>query len=262
VNGPSGPPTGVRISGTPPVLPTRLVLIRHGESVCGLSGVVGGPKGCSGLSERGVAQAEALRDRLLGTEELGDARALYTSVLPRAQQTASIAAPGIGGGLEAIADCTLCELHPGDADGLTWSEFQARYGEPDFDRHPDTALCPGGESWSGFVRRASTALRRVASRHEGEFVVVVCHGGVIESSLLEFLPVASRRGRLKLTTDHTSITEWELAQPGWRLLRYNDAGHLANLVLAGRRGATTDSEGSTSVASPRGFDSAIGRSGA
>ena len=75
--------------------------------------------------------------------------------------------------------------------------------------------------------RVAVALTGLASRHTGELVVVFCHGGVIEASILALLPVAPGRRRLKLRTSHTSLTEWEVADDGWRLLRYNDAAHLA-----------------------------------
>jgi len=202
------------------------VLIRHGESACSLSGVVGGPKGCTGLSEKGVGEAEALRDRLLRTGELASASALYSSVLHRAVQTAAIASAGIGGGLEAVADCALCELHPGEADGLSWEQFAERYGEPDFDKDPSVPLSPGGESWQSFVERSADALREVVARHPGECVVVVCHAGVIEAAMLAFLPVDRERSRLKLRTGHTSLTDWEHVASDWRLLRYNDTAHL------------------------------------
>jgi probable phosphoglycerate mutase len=214
---------------------TTLVLIRHGESACSVAGVVGGAKGCTGLSERGTLEAEALRDRLLETGELARASALYASVLERAVQTATIAAPGIGGGLPVNQDCSLCELHPGEGDGLTWGQFVDRYGEPDFDVDPGIELSPGGESWSAFVRRATDALARVAASHPGELVVVVCHAGVIEASLSEFLPVARERGRLKLRTGHTSLTEWELRETTWNLHRYNDTGHLSRMQAAAQR---------------------------
>lgn len=225
-----GAPAGVRT--VPLVLEgrTRVVLIRHGEASCNVDGVVGGLAGCTGLSATGRRQAQALRTRLLETGELSGAGALYSSVLARALETAGIAAPGIGGGGGPVADCGLCELHPGEADGLTWDQFRVRYGEPDFDVDPDTAVAPGGESWRSFVARASGAVARVAANHPGELVVVVCHAGVIESTLLAFLPVAAGRERLGLPTEHTSLTEWELGEGGWRLMRYNDAAHLQALA--------------------------------
>jgi probable phosphoglycerate mutase len=229
---PSGPPGGTPPPGVrtvpAPTLPaaTRIVLVRHGEAMCNVAGVVGGPDGCTGLSPVGVTEAEALRDRLVGSGELAAVDAVYASVLPRALQTAAIVAPGLRG-LAAVPDCDLCELHPGEADGLTWSQFSERYPGPNWDVDPDAVIAPGGESWTGFVRRVSAVLSRTAGRHGGELVVIFCHGGVVEASIEALLPVAAGRGRLKLRTAHTSLTEWEWGPGGWTLLRYNDAAHLA-----------------------------------
>jgi broad specificity phosphatase PhoE len=222
------PPDGIRTIGPRPATSTRLMLVRHGEASCNVNGIVGGPSGCTGLTRRGVREAEALRDRLVTTGELAGVTAVYASVLPRALETAAIVAPGLGS-LVAVADCDLCELHPGEADGLSWAEFSDRYGGPNWDVDPDVVLAPGAESWSGFVRRVSTALTATAQRHGGELVVIFCHGGVVEASLESLLPVAAGRRRLKLRTAHTSLTEWELGPDGWCLLRYNDAAHLASL---------------------------------
>ena len=219
------PPAGIRTIAAPTVGVTRIVLVRHGEANCNVDGVVGGATGCTGLSAAGRAEAEALKTRLLTSGELAAVTAVYASVLPRALETAAIVAPGLRG-LGAVADCDLCELHPGEADGLTWAEFSARYGGPNWDVDPDNVLAPGGESWTGFARRVSTALGSIAERHHGELVVVFCHGGVVEASIESLLPVAAERGRLKLRTAHTSLTEWELGPGGWLLLRYNDAAHL------------------------------------
>ncbi|MGD0379337.1 MAG: histidine phosphatase family protein [Acidimicrobiales bacterium] len=225
-----GAPPGVSSLPRDSARPTRVVLIRHGEAVCNVAGVVGGHTGCTGLSPTGKRQAEALAARLVKTGELSDVTALYASVLPRALETGAIVSPGIGDGGEPVGDCDLCELHPGEADGLTWDEFRVRYGEPDFDADPDSAVAPGGESWSSFVARASGAVARVAGAHRGERTVIVCHAGVIESTMLAFLPVAPGRSRLGLPTEHTSLTEWEMTEDGWRLVRYNDAAHLRALA--------------------------------
>jgi broad specificity phosphatase PhoE len=147
-------------------------------------------------------------------------------VLPRALETAAIVAPALAAG-PAEADCDLCELHPGEADGLGWAEFSDRYGNPDWDVDPGTDLAPGGESWTGFVGRVSSVLAVLADRHARERVVVFCHGGVVEASVQMLMPVDPRRGRLRLRTAQTSLTEWEHSADGWRLLRYNDAAHLS-----------------------------------
>lgn len=234
---PAGPPPGIRTVPEKSGATTRFVLVRHGEARCNVSGVCGGPKGCTGLTHHGVEQVETLRLRLGTTGELAGADALYASVLPRAIQTAELLAPVLrtvraDGGLGPIpnvqTDCGLCELHPGQADGLEWAEFSRRFGDPDWDRHPERPIAPDGESWAGFVRRVADSLVRLAELHRGELVVVACHAGVIESSLLAMLPVVGGTAgvRLQLRTRHASLTTWEIDGDRWRLLGYNDDAHL------------------------------------
>jgi probable phosphoglycerate mutase len=241
---PSGPPLGIRTvaeAGSPAT--TRLVLIRHGEAECNVSGVCGGQKGCTGLTRKGVAQVEALVARLDATGELVGADALYASQLARAIETAELVAPALlptradgsrGPALPVQLDCGLCELHPGEADGLGWAEFSERFGDPDWDNHPERPIAPGGESWTGFVRRVADSLERLVAAHPGELVVVACHAGVIEASLLAMLPVEHGRdgARLQLRTIHASLTTWEIDGGRWRLLGYNDIAQAARSNLA------------------------------
>jgi probable phosphoglycerate mutase len=204
---------------------TRLVLVRHGEAQCNARGVIGGPRGCGGLTDLGRAQAGALAERLRRSRELDDVTALYTSVLPRAIETAALLAPGLPAGLVGEADCDLCELHPGEADGLTWAEFLERHGAPAWDRDPGVPLAPGGESWSGFYERCVGAFARLLERHRGQRVVLVVHGGVVENAMRTVLGAAPGV-RLRLPTANCSMTEIEYEGPAVRLLRYNDRSPL------------------------------------
>ncbi len=233
------PPDGIRTRSDQPTTVTQVVLIRHGEAVCNVSGVCGGQIGCEGLTERGRGQIERLRDRLVATGELAGADALYASVLPRAIETAELLAPGLhgnGGGSSrtdsssppvVVTECGLCELHPGEADGLSWAEFTARFGDIDWDDDPGRPIAPGGESWTGFVNRVAKTLDRLSAAHPGGLVVVACHAGVIEASLLAKLPVdrGLAGARLQLRTEHASLTTWEIEAGRWRLLGYNDVAH-------------------------------------
>jgi broad specificity phosphatase PhoE len=216
---------------------TRIVLIRHGESACNVAGIVGGHKGCSGLSDVGRSQAAALRDRLAETGELEEAGALYSSVLPRAVETARTIAPALGGGVtELVEDCSLCELHPGESDGISWDEFEERYGPPEMFANPTKPFSPGGESWDVFVGRISGALEGLVQRHLGELVVVACHGGVIEATMVSLLPFGEQLRPMRLPTAYTSLTEWERDDSGWTLVRYNDVAHLGGPHEAQRNG--------------------------
>ncbi len=228
------PPRGVRTSGATPERPARVVLVRHGEAACNTDGVVGGTRGCTGLTRRGFAQVGALADRLARTGELAGVAALYSSVLPRAVQTARGIAPALdrwreGPPLAPQQDCQLCELHPGEADGLTWAEFSARFEAPDWDTDPDRPLAPGAESWRGFTARAAAGVNALADAHPDQLVVAACHAGVIEATLLHFLPVGQTR--LGLRTEHASMTEWERQGDRWLLRRYNDVTLLDSAAL-------------------------------
>jgi probable phosphoglycerate mutase len=205
---------------------TRLVLIRHGESLAQEQGFVSGHDTCIGLSDRGRTQAAALRDRLLATDELGTVDTVYTSILPRAIETASILAPALGD-VAPRAECDWCEIHAGEAEGLTWDVLRERYaidGDPD----PFRTAIPGAETWAEFSVRAGARLRRVANDHPGARVVVVCHGGVIGASFVALGDVPIRQATtLTRETVNTSITEWRRTGTSWHLVRYNDAAHLA-----------------------------------
>lgn len=209
---------------------THLYLIRHGEAVCNVDGTLAGMRSDVGLTELGVAQAERLRDRLAVTGEI-QADALIASTLPRAQQTAQIIAPALG--LPIIPEDDAQELRLGEADGLTATEFVARFGPfADFRDDPYRPIAPGGESWAGFVGRVGAFLYRTAHAYAEQTVVVVCHGGVVDASLLIGLGVGTAAPG-QFHTRNTSITHWTREridmQDRWRLNRYNDNTHTRDL---------------------------------
>jgi probable phosphoglycerate mutase len=208
---------------------TKLVLVRHGEAQSYVEGVIGGAKGCTGLSERGRRQAEALRDRLDRTDELSAATAIYTSTLPRAIETAEILAEALGG-LDVETDERVCELHPGEADNMRFDEYVASpwfaEGSGRWREDPSAPTAPGGESWTGFQDRVMAALVDLTDRHAGETIVVACHGGVVDTSMLRFLRMDTGYVPARFVTTNSSLTEWSRRGDRWRLVRYNDAAHL------------------------------------
>ncbi len=220
---------------------TRLYLIRHGQAVCNVPpyGKVAGPLGDEGLTERGRLQAERLRDRLAATGEIA-ADVLIASPLARARQTAEIIAPALA--LPIIFDDDVQEMRVGEFDGLPWEEVKDRV--PDFRQNPFQPFGPGGENWGQFVLRVGTALHRITTEHAGKTIVVVCHGGVVDGSLLYFfgLPTLAPLPTAGLYTRNTSLTLWERqdgtnsangtnsdAPPRWHLKLYNDDLHTRDI---------------------------------
>ena len=145
---------------------TRIVLVRHGESRAQELGILGGHDGCTGLSDLGREQVGLLRDRLASTGELADASALYSSLMPRAIETAEILAPALGG-LEVRRECDFCEGHPARPTGsrgrsstsaTRWSRAgtATRSGRPGWEtwvEMGDRIAGRSSRSWSGTLAR-------------------------------------------------------------------------------------------------------------
>lgn len=218
---------------------TNLYLIRHGEAACNVDGTIAGMRGDVGLTDLGMRQAQRLRDRLATTGEIV-ADALIASTLPRARQTAEIIAPALG--LPIVLDDEAQEMRPGEADGLSLTDYLERYGPLiDFREDPYQPLSPGGESWGEFISRVGGFLYRIVREHPGESVVVVCHGGVVDASLLIGLGVGSAAPAPgQFQTRNTSITHWERERISgletWRLSRYNDDLHVRDIGATRRLG--------------------------
>lgn len=212
----------------------RLILVRHGDAHAGFHGVIGGERGCAGLTDLGRTQAGVLRDHLATSGRL-TADVLLSSTLPRAIETASIIAPGLGREL-AGHERDLCEVDTGEADGLTWVEYTERYGSFDMESEPDRVFAPTGDSWHSFHERVRGTLDRFAREYDGQTVVAVCHAGVIMASLRVLLGIPHPGNGNRLHPTNTGLTEWrhESTLDRWTLQCFNDASHLLAIPSADR----------------------------
>jgi probable phosphoglycerate mutase len=225
--------TGAPTPTTTTTTTTRLVLIRHGESQAQVDQLVSGHDTCKGLSDRGRAQAAALRDRLLASGELGRVDAVYTSVLARSVETAEVLRPALGADLVPEAECDWCEIHAGEAEGWSHDQLRELMGRSGLVDPTDRAFhrsVDGSESWADCFSRLGSRLRRAARDHAGGCVVVVGHGGTVGAGFVAFggVPIGAGPGYTHVT-ENTSITEWSCTAGDWQLVRFNDAGHLAAL---------------------------------
>lgn len=207
----------------------RLLLIRHGEAYAGFDGVISGPLGCRGLTDLGRRQTRALRDHF-GDSGRVHADVLLASVLPRAIETAEILAPALG--IQTVRQaCDLCEIHTGEADGLSWSEYAARYGSFDMESEPERVFAPGGDSWRSFHERVQEMCTRIATEFTDQTVVAVCHAGVIMASIRVLFDIPHPGKRTQLRPTNTGVTEWEYEATSerWTLHSFNEQPHLLGL---------------------------------
>jgi probable phosphoglycerate mutase len=139
--------------------------------------------------------------------------------------------------MAVVEDEAFCERHPGEADGMSYEDAIAKYGYDDWEDDPAVALSPGGETWIEFHDRIFGAMRRVATEHADRTVVIACHAGVIDAAIRGLLDLPMVGG-FELFTQNTALSELvfvparERRSERWRLVRYNDAGHLSDIDKA------------------------------
>lgn len=216
---------------TVPTSPTRLLLVRHGESVVTVNRVIGGRRSCAGLSELGRRQADRLATRWHAEGFAADV--LISSDYQRAIETAEVIRSALGPTVRDRAvprRVGFGEHDPGpELDGMTFDAYVDRYGTPDWNGDPHAEVFPGGETTAQFHARVHDELDRTLDEHRGSTIVVSCHGGVVDAVFRRLLglPVT---GGFELHTLNTSLTEFVSTTNGrWRLVRYNDAAHLHGL---------------------------------
>ncbi len=199
---------------------TEFTVVRHGETAWNAEGRIQGHLD-SPLNEEGLAQA-ILVGEYLGRETFD---AFYCSDLGRARQTAQ---PLADRGGKRPSLCTeLRERHLGVFQGLTGPECEARFPE-DYrrfhERDPDHVV-PHGESIRQLYLRVSDFFRLLAVRHEGQVVVIVTHGGVLDAAhrFARSIPLGQPRD---FPLYNASINHLACEDGAWSVVRWGDITHL------------------------------------
>lgn len=200
---------------------TKIIIVRHGQTEWNIRGIRQGHLD-SPLTERGLAQAKALGQRL-GRENF---TTLYSSDLGRAVQTAQEVANVTGH--EIIRDARLRERHLGIFQGLNAEEINRKY--PDERRALRTSgpgyVIPGGESMVQQVERNVSFLDGLAQRHQGETIVVVTHGGVVSGFFRHTLAIPLEAPR-RFEFVNAGLNVFAREDDAWMLLTWGDISHLA-----------------------------------
>lgn len=162
-----------------------LYLTRHGESEANVARIISNRTLPHPLTPRGIAQAEQLATQLVGT---GIAR-IYTSPIPRAQETAAIVGDALGI-VPAVTPALRefdCGPMEGRGDAAAWAAHDAVTRAWDEEGAYDRRIEPDGESFNDIKARFLPLVAHVyagAERFPGN-VLLVSHGSV----LLQMLPL-------------------------------------------------------------------------
>jgi broad specificity phosphatase PhoE len=176
------------------------------------------------LNEHGKRQVERLANfvRNIGL------KALYTSDLKRAQQTADILSEKLG--FAAKADMRLRERDIGKWQGLTRAEMESWYPADyqQFQQDPENYVIPGGESRKQVRERMRVAFDEILKADLGETVGIISHSTVINALLADVIP-GVQFGSVDVS--NTSVTSIHLREDGhWELIAADDVTHLEGMV--------------------------------
>jgi alpha-ribazole phosphatase len=196
---------------------TVLWLIRHPEPDEAARGICYGALDVS-LSPRGIEQAQSIA-RWLSCHRLD---AIYTSPSKRCVETARCIAANRSCTV-GVADA-LRELDFGDFEGRPYDEIAESH--PDLYRkwmeHPTEVDFPGGENFKQMADRVIAATCELVSRHSGQHLAFVSHGGAVRIILADALGmpknnifrVAQRYGAINCIRYTGSLSLVELLNSG------------------------------------------------
>jgi len=170
------------------------------------------------LNDRGRAQARAVARALAEDDGAGSAiAAVYASDLTRAFDTGRAIAEAARAPITAVRD--LRERSFGDWEGHSYAELSVQFpAEAERWRKRDPEWLPPGtaENLLQFRQRISGAVQELAARHPGQQIVLVTHGGVLDT----LYRLATRLGIQDVRT-------WQLGNCAINRLLWTPGGGLA-----------------------------------
>lgn len=196
---------------------TRLVLVRHGETVWHAENRYAGRTDIA-LTERGLQQAE----RLAAWAKQAELASVWSSTLSRARVTAEPSAAATGHVLQS--DERLVELDFGLGEGLTNAEMEEKFPQERaaFLMDPVGHHLPGGEDPRAAAERGIAALHAIAAMYPGQRSLVVAHNTLIRLVLCQLMgiPLSHYRTVFPKLANGT-LTEIQLTSQHAALLSFN-----------------------------------------
>ena len=204
--------------------PTTLCIVRRGETDWNTERRIQGHMDTA-LNAAGLAQAEATARGIKGW----DIEAIYSSDLMRALQTAERLSPVSG--VPVQPESGLRERHFGRMQGMNYDEMLA-LDAAEAERFKSRDLYydfGGGEMLIAFADRIHATVERLASRHAGQTILLVTHGGVLD--------IIHRRAAGRdlssprdFVVPNAALNWVEVDADGWRLLMWADRRHLEKTI--------------------------------
>lgn len=192
-----------------------VLLIRHAVNDYMKKGRMAGRLPGVHLNRQGQAQAEALAEKLAGAP----VKALYSSPMERAQETAAPLAKALG--LEIITRPGLLESDIGEWNGQRWKGLSRTKIWRTVQYRPSLFRFPGGESFFEGQVRICTELLQLCSMHEPkEVFACVTHADPIKLAVAHFIGLPLDMFQ-RLSVSPASITALYIGEGHSSLLTLN-----------------------------------------
>lgn len=213
-------------------MPT-VIFVRHGRTTANATGVLAGRTPGVELDDTGREQAARTAERLAAVP----LAAIVSSPLERCRQTAGALFDARDDVVPLRIDDDLSECDYGDWQGRPLAELATEPLWQTVQRHPASAVFPGGESMVTMQSRAVEAVRRrnreIEAEHGAAAVwVAVSHGDIIKAVLADALGMhLDLFQRLNVNPASVSIVRYGEHRPDVVTVN-SDAGDLGWLAAA------------------------------
>lgn len=191
---------------------TLICFVRHGETSWNVLKKIQGRTDIP-LNEVGIKQAIDCKEYLSKLNW----NVIVSSPLKRAIQTAEIINESLN--LPLIIMEQFIERNYGTVEGLTLEERKSL--KSDFH-------CPKQESREELIQRVLAGMNALHNQYKNQRIIVVAHGGVINSLLSYFSNGEIGSGKTFLTNG--GLTYFRFQEGRWVIQQYNQNSHITDIV--------------------------------
>src|SRR4051812_39528071 len=196
---------------------TTLLLVRHGETDA-VGKILAGWQPGWHLNRKGREQTDRLVQRL----SRQPIRAVYSSPLERAIETATPIASSHGVPLEVTDD--LGEMRLGEWEGMSFQELEDQPLWRQFNASRASVRAPGGELMIETQSRVLRQVERVAKCRDGQTVAMFSHADPLRALIAHALGIPlDFILRFEISPASVSVMEWGIVP---RLLCLNETGEI------------------------------------
>lgn len=169
-------------------MPTKLVLVRHGETEFNKSSRYQGVLDIE-LNDKGKQQAEKLYNFLKDE----DFDVIYSSTLKRAYNTIKDIADYQDKKVHTLKE--LKEINFGEWEGLTFSEIEEKYPQlaEKWAKNPMCCKPPEGEHIKEVEQRVGKTIDMIISKNPDKKILISTHGGIVRIIIAYLLDLSLSR---------------------------------------------------------------------